>query len=193
MIIGIVVGVIVLMCLCGVGVVAILGSQLDDTTASSPQSSRPSVTFAAPNTIGSLKKSTDQAKADGLRGSLRSAGLTDPFAAAYEDGTTPTRTVLVWGGFGKAFGTDPQKELDSFFASAVKGLDGATIGSRADVSTGAVGGKMECAKIDGLGIMVTVCAWAGNNAVLGIMATGLDQTKGTAQAQAVLPNVVIKK
>jgi hypothetical protein len=169
----------------------------DSTTSTKPPSSaaatKASVTLAAPDRIGSLRKSADQSQANNIRQRMVTAGVESPYAVVYEDTSAPGRTAAVWGGTGRAFAIGgPDKQIDAFFSSASKDLGGGTVGARTTVDPGAVGGKAQCAKVDGLGVTMSMCAWAGTDALLGFVFGGLDVTKSTTTMRSMLAVIVAK-
>jgi hypothetical protein len=150
------------------------------------------VSFAAPEQVGSMRKSANQAQADTLRDRLRTSGVEEPFAVTYDDPTTK-RLAILWGGTGRAFGLGgSDKQLDGFFGAAGKDLNGGTIGAPVSVDPGPTGGNAECAKVDGLGVVMSVCAWAGTNALLGFILSGLTPDQGGEQLRAMLPSIVVE-
>src|SRR6266508_7034625 len=104
----------------------------------------------------------DQSQVAPMRDQMRTAGMDDPYAVIYEDTANAGRTAIVWGGTGKAFGIgSAERQLDAFFSSAGKNLGGGSLGEGVSTDPGAVGGKAECVKVSGLGVTMTMCAWAG--------------------------------
>lgn len=183
------IGVALLLCIGGITAVVVVATK----KAPAPRRMTPPITLTAPDLIGTLKKLADAEQSDSRRESLRSAGLNQPFDVTYEDSTTAGHTVGLWGGIGKAIGRDgAQTALDAFFASAAKDLGEATLGTRITVATGLVGGKLQCAKVEGLKGTATMCAWSDNGAILGFMFTGLDQDQAAEQAKTILPSIVVK-
>src|SRR6266545_4519149 len=116
-----------------------------------------------------------------------------PTGAGSTTTSSPGRTAMVWGGTGKAFGAGgSERQLDAFFTSAGKNLGGGSLGQRVATDPGSVGGKAECAKVNGLGVTMTMCAWAGNQALLGFIFTGLTPDKSGPQVRAMLAAIVKK-
>jgi hypothetical protein len=165
----------------------------DDKTASPGATSTTAsakVTLKAPETIGTLKKSSDQGPASALNSQLSKAGLDNPFAAVYQDTKNPARRVIVWGGTGAVFNAGgAQTQLDSFFASAGGQLGGA---KPAAVDAGSIGGKAECAKSGLSGAKISICAWVGTDALLGFLFNGIEPDAAAAQMRTVLPSIVVK-
>src|SRR5438874_1828301 len=136
LIIGIVV--VVLLVLCGGGIaVALLankgtsnsaGSGSTSTSTSNPTGGTATtnapppttkISFNAPDRIGVLRKSSDQSRASGLKDSMSTAGLENPFAVMYEESTNKGHLAVVWGGTGSALGgSNANSQLDAFFGSA---------------------------------------------------------------------------
>lgn len=201
LIIGIVVGAIVL-CIGGVvGIGALVYNMRDTTeTPSGPtQAAQPSpstqapaeTTFTDPDTIGPLKKNSDQSAAEESRRALTGSGIEKPFAVSYQDSANESRTVLVWGGTGKIFGAGGrQVQLDAFFTSAESQFPGATPTGRSTVSSGSAGGQAECEKLGGLGVAVTLCAWAGDDALLGMLFAGYEPAEAGPLVEEILAGVV---
>lgn len=209
LIIGLVIGVVALLLLCGIGTTAFVVTMKSDdpprsdsataATSASPEASssfpgaEATVTFASPEQIGVWKKAEEQSQAQPMLEQMRTAGLEQPFAVVYRNTSVPGQAALLWGGTGKMFsviGNDAG--LDSIFKQMPALLGGESLGTRTDVPTGALKGKMECAATDGMGIAMTLCIWAGPGGLLAMMFTGADQATGAQQAQAVLPAVVTK-
>ncbi len=203
--IAVLVGVLVLVIVGAIAAAVVLSRRDKGTptgagsTTTSSASARPpsptgaTVTLTAPDQIGSLRKMSDQSQVAPMRDQMRNAGMDDPFAVIYEDTTSPGRTAIVWGGTGKAFGAGgSERQLDAFFTSAGKNLGGGSLGQRVATDPGSVGGKAECAKVNGLGVTMTMCAWAGNQALLGFIFTGLTPDKSGPQVRAMLAAIVKK-
>jgi hypothetical protein len=150
------------------------------------------VTLNTPDRIGNLRKMGDQSQVAPMRDQMRSAGMDDPYAVMYEDTTSPGRTAIVWGGTGKAFGGSGEQQLNAFFGSAGRNLGGGSLGERVAADPGPTGGKAECAKVSGLGVTMTMCAWAGPQALLGFIFTGLTPDKSGPQLRAMLSAIVVK-
>jgi len=163
----------------------------DDKTASPSSTSTGTakkVTLKAPDKIGALKKAADQSRAQKLNSALTNAGLENPYAAVYEDTKNPGRTVAIWGGTGAVFGAGgEQTQLDGFFKSAGAQVAG---GKPEAVDPGAIGGKAECVKSSLSGIKASVCAWVGNEALLGFLFSGVEPAAAGTQMRAILPSVV---
>jgi hypothetical protein len=191
LIVSLVVGVFALVACSGIAVIAVIAA--DDKTASpgsTPTVATTPVKLTAPATIGTLKKSSDQAQAQTLSNAMTNAGLDHPFAAVYQDTKNPGRTVVIWGGTGSAFNAGgAQRQLDSFFTSAGSQLGGA---KPAAVDAGPAGGKAECAKSGLSGIKLTVCAWVGTNALLGFIFNGVAPDAAGAQMRTILPAIATK-
>jgi hypothetical protein len=168
------------------------GATSGATTAAPPPATK--ISFQSPATIGVLKKSGDQTRADSLKGSMSGAGIEDPFAVMYDDTTSKGRLAIAWGGTGSAFGGgDPGAQLDGFFSSAGSSLgSGATVETRQNADPGSVGGKAQCAKVDGTGVVMTMCAWASDNALLGFIISGLTVDKAATRMQQMLQAIVVK-
>jgi hypothetical protein len=150
------------------------------------------VTLSAPDRIGNLRKKADQSRADSMRTMMSTAGLEQPFAVVYENPAAPGHDTIVWGGTGGAFamGT-PKQQLDAFFAAAGGSLgNGVTVGTATAVDPGSVGGQARCAKINGLGVKLAMCAWTGSSAVLGFLCFGVAPDQAGGQVKQVLPAVV---
>jgi hypothetical protein len=174
----------------GIVAVAIKFGSDDKTASPGPTSTgtAKSVTLKAPDKIGALKKSADQARAQKLSSMMTNAGLDNPFAAVYEDTKNPGRTVAIWGGTGAIFSAGGgQTQLDGFFRSAGSQFSGS---KRVAVEAGAVGGKAECAKSDNSGMKFAVCAWVGTDALLGFLFNGVEPDAAGAQMRAILPSIV---
>lgn len=191
LIVSVVVAVFAVVACSGIAVIAAkLGS--DDKTASpgaTTTAAKP-VTLKAPATIGTLKKSSDQSRAQTLNKAMTNAGLENPFAAVYEDTKNPARSVVIWGGTGAIFSAGGgQKQLDSFFGSVGSQLGDA---KPVTVDAGAVGGKAECAKSGLSGIKLTICAWVGNDALLGFLFNAVEPAAAGGQMRTILPSIVVK-
>ncbi len=151
------------------------------------------VTFAAPDRIGALRKSADQSKVEPMRDLMRNAGMEQPFAVIYDDSAIKGRTAIVWGGTGTLLGiSGSDKQLDAFFTAAGKQLGAGNAGARTDVDPGTVGGKAQCTKAEGRGLTMALCAWSGAGGLLGFMFPGVAPDKGSEQVRAMLPAIVVK-
>jgi hypothetical protein len=204
--IAVLVGAVVLLFLvAGVAAVAVVMRASESKTANGgptgtrsgaaapPVQAAGKISFVAPERIGALKKSADQSKIESMRSRLGNAGIQQPFAVSYDDSTAPGRTAIAWGGTGKVFGIGSAKsQLDAFFTSAGKEVGGGSVGARVDVDPGTVGGKAQCAKVDGLGLAMTMCAWAGQDALLGFLFPGVAPDKGAEQMRTMLPAIVVR-
>jgi hypothetical protein len=212
LIIGIVVVVLLVLCGGGIGLVLLAnkststsgsgsGSTTTATSTAGPTggttTTAPAITkvsFNAPDRIGALKKSSDQSRASGLKDSMSAAGLENPFAAMYEDTAVKGRLAVVWGGTGSAFGGggNANSQLDAFFGSAGSSVGGGTVGAKQDVDPGAVGGAARCAPVSGTGVVMSLCAWATDNAVLGFIISGLSPDKSADRMRQMLQAIVVK-
>jgi hypothetical protein len=164
-----------------------------NTRSSAAAPAKPSVTLAAPDRIGSLRKAADQSQANTIKQRMTTSGVESPYAVMYEDTAAAGRTVTAWGGTGRAFALGgPDKQLDAFFGSAGSELGGGTLGARSNVEAGAVGGKAQCAPVNGLGITMSMCAWAGTDALLGFIFTGTAPAKSAETLRAMLGVIVVK-
>lgn len=196
LLVAVVIGLVLLLCV-GLGTgLYLLGSQVTDAardgSGDEPEAAA-KITLTAPDRIGNLRKAADQAQAETLKDDLRTAGTADPFAAGYEDTAAANRPVIVWGGTGVVFGLGgKQKQLDAFFTSAAGELGGGTMGPRLDVDPGPTGGAAQCANVEGLGLTMSMCAWAGQNALLGFLLTGVTPERGADYLHLLLPAVVVK-
>jgi hypothetical protein len=163
-------------------------------TTAAPTHASPTITLTTPDRIGTLRKKADQSRASSIRSAMQSAGLGQPFAVIYEDTAAKGHEVTVWGGSGGALGVgNPQTELDAFFSSAGKQLgSGVTLGSRSDVDTGSAGGKVQCSKVNGTGTTMTLCAWLGDNVIVGFIFSGTGVDKAGGQIRTIVPAVVVK-
>lgn len=193
---------IVVLVLCGglvaVGI-AVYNARDDIGGTTSPTGSAPvtapaaGVSLEAPNQIGDLKKSADQSRADTLRSTLTNGGIEEPFAVVYEDTAQAGRQVIVWGGTGPIFGTGSrQAQLNGFFSSAGAQLSGGTISDRAPVSAGSVGGLAECEKVSGMGVAMSLCAWIGEDALVGFILTGYSPAEAGEAVPEILSAIVKK-
>jgi hypothetical protein len=150
--------------------------------------------LSAPDTIGQLRKRADQSALKQALAKLSNGGVEHPFGVIYDDAAAPGRTAIVWGTVGKAFGMGAaQTRLDSAFSSTSPLTGTAGFGPRTDVDPGAVSGKAQCAKTEGLGVAMTVCFWSGSDALLGFMFGGLGLNEGKERLLAMLPAIVIVK
>jgi hypothetical protein len=162
-------------------------------SSAAPGPTKASVTLASPDRIGSLRKAADQSQADSIRQRMSTSGVESPYAVVYEDTAAAGRTAVTWGGTGRAFAIGgPDKQLDAFFGSAGKELGGGTIGTRTSVDAGATGGKASCAPVTGLGITMSICAWAGTDALLGFIFTGSAPAKAAEALRAMVAVIVVK-
>lgn len=205
LIIGIIVLVVVVLC-GGLVLIGVLASKDKTNTATTANSSTGATTgatsaappavkisFNSPDRIGVLRKSSDQSRATTMKDGMRNAGLDDPFAVMYEDTTAKGKVAIAWGGTGSAFGGGgAQAQLDSFFGSAGGQLGGGTVGTRQDVDPGTIGGSAQCAKVDGTGVTMAMCAWAGDNALLGFIISGLTIEKTKDRMRGMLQAIVVK-
>lgn len=210
LIVGLIVGAVVLLLLCGVGAVAAVLLAGDDDSSSASESNspsnRPSVTasaaasaapqkikLVAPDQLGPLRKAADQSEADPMRETMRTAGVEEPFAALYENAATPEQRVVLWGGTGEIFGmAGAEKNLASFFDSLQGQFEGGTLAPPVDVPTSSLDGKLRCTTVSGVGVTLSVCGWVGQGGLLGMIFAGLDQDKAVQQAQSILPLVAVK-
>jgi hypothetical protein len=191
LIVSLVVAVVALVACSGI-VAIVLKAGSDDKTASpgATATTAAKVTLKAPDTIGTLKKSSDQSRAKALNSQLTSAGLENPFAAVYQDTKNAAHAVVVWGGTGAIFSAGgAQAQLDSFFGSAGGQLGGA---KPVAVDAGAIGGRAECAKSGLSGAKISICAWVGSDALLGFLFNGVEADAAAAQMRTVLPSIVVK-
>jgi hypothetical protein len=172
------------------------GGTTTSTTGTAPTSAAPppaaKISFTAPDRIGVLHKSSDQSRATSLKDSMSSAGIADPFAVMYDDTTAKGRLAIAWGGTGSAFGGDAQTQLDGFFSSAGANVGGGTVGTREDADPGAVGGSAQCAPVTGTGVTMSMCAWAGDNALLGFIISGLQPSQAKTRMKEMLQAIVVK-
>jgi hypothetical protein len=175
------------------------GSATSTASASPSASGKPSataakITLVAPEQIGSLKKAANQASAAPMLEKMRNAGVEQPFAAVYEDTSTPGRRVLLWGGVGSMFSLiGNEAGLDSFFKGALGQFGDGTQSTPEEVPTGALGGTMRCSSLgEDAGIVMATCVWVGSGGLLGMTFPGVDQATGAQQAQTILPAVVTK-
>jgi len=147
------------------------------------------VTFAAPDKIGNYKKAADDATANQMKTQMEAAGLSDPYTAVYED--TSGQRVVIWGGAGSIFSGSPDTQLNAFFTSAAKSLNG-TLGPKVAADSGSLGGKAQCSKVSGTGANLSLCAWSGSNALLGFIFTAIAPEKAATNVKTILPAVVVK-
>jgi len=189
LIVSAVVGVVALVACSGIVALALkFGSDGSTTPSGSATGTVKPATLKAPATIGTLKKSSDQAQAQTMSKAMTNAGLENPFAAVYEDTKNPGRRVVVWGGTGKIFNSgDAQTQLDSFFTGMGSELGGA---KPVAVDMGAAGGKAECAKSTTSGVKLSICGWVGNDALLGFIFGALEPAAAGAQMRTLLPSIV---
>ena len=161
------------------------------TVAAHASPSQRSVTLSTPQQIGSLRRSADQSLAEQMRSGLSNAGIEKPFAAVYEDSAVTGRTTVMWGGVGDIFRVAPETQLSAFIKSAGSSLPGgATVATETDVEPGQVGGKAKCAKVNGAGVTMTLCAWNGGDALIGFLFGGIGPDKAAAQMRTILSAVV---
>ncbi len=195
LVIGLVIGLAVLL-VGGVATAVVLVGRIGHANHPTAAGSRASgaISFTAPARIGSLTRASDQSEVDPMRQAMRSAGIADPFAVVYEDSAAPGHSAIAWGGTGSAFGTAGSvAQLDAFFGSSARQIGTGTVGSRTDADPGAVGGTAQCAPVDGTGLSMSICAWAGNRALLGFIFTGLSVAQSGTQMRAMLPAIVISR
>jgi hypothetical protein len=176
----------------GIAVIAVKFGAADKTLslgATSTPTAKPA-TLKAPDTIGTLKKSSDQSQAQKLNSKLTNAGMENPFAAVYQDAKNPGRRVVIWGGSGGIFNVgNSQQQLDGFFSSMGSQLAGT---KPVAVEVGAIGGVAECAKSGLSGLKLSICAWGGSSALLGFMFNGVEPEAAGAQMRTMLPSIVAK-
>jgi hypothetical protein len=192
LIVGVVVIVVALAACSGIAVIALKFGSDDKTTSlgAKPTGTAKPVTLKAPATIGTLKKSSDQSRAQTLSSAMTNAGLENPFAAVYQDTKNPGRNVVIWGGTGAIFNAGgAQRQLDSFFSSMSSQLAGT---KPVAVEAGAIGGKAECAKSGLSGLKISICAWVGNGALLGFIFNAVEPDAAGAQMRTILPSIVAK-
>lgn len=146
------------------------------------------VTFTAPNTIGSYTKAADDGTATSMKSQMQASGIADPFTAVYEDSSG---RAVIWGGAGSAFGGSADTQLNGFFSSAAKSLNG-TLGPRVTADAGSLGGKAQCSKVNGTGLTMSLCAWSGSNALLGFIFTNISPETAAGKVKTILPAVVVK-
>jgi hypothetical protein len=175
------------------------GGATSTPTAAAPTTGAPapppaaSVTLATPDRIGTLRKSSDQSKANTLKSGIASANLDQAIGVAYEDPAAKSHQMFVYGGVSPSIGLlPPETQLDGFFTAAEAQLGGGHLGARTDVSTGAVGGKAQCAKVDGTAATLSMCAWVGDDALLGFLFLGFTADKAKAQVPPALTAIVKK-
>jgi hypothetical protein len=112
----------------------------------------------------------------------------------YEDTAAGNKPVLVWGATGRLFGLlDPKTQLDAFFTGVGKSVSGGNVGDRTAADPGTVGGKAECANVAGTGVVVTLCAWTGGDALVGIIFLGESVAQGGGQLHTILPAIVTRR
>jgi hypothetical protein len=149
-------------------------------------------TLTAPETIGTWKKAASQDQADALSKSLSDAGVTNPFAAQYQDTTKATKIAAVWGGTGAIFSAGgAQRQLDAFFTGMGKQLNGGQATTPITVDPGSIGGKAECAKTSTSGVTFSACAWVGTNVLLAFLFNGTEPDAAGTQVRLMLPAMVV--
>jgi hypothetical protein len=114
------------------------------------------VTLAAPDSAAGLTKLTGPA-ADALTGVTTEplAGLTQPVAAVYGTGTTPSATVIAW----KATGPVSTDAVSTAYAG-IDAVTGTAVSGVAPVDAGTLGGQMRCGATTSQGKPASVCFWA---------------------------------
>jgi hypothetical protein len=149
------------------------------------------LTLTPPDRIGTYRKKADQSEASSARGDAQGSGLEQPFAVVYEDTAAKGHELLLWGGTSARELGDSQAALDTFFSSAGKDFgNGTSLGSRTAANPGSVGGKAECAKVNGLPISTAICAWVGSNALVVFGFLGVSADKAGGQVRTILAAVV---
>jgi flagellar basal body-associated protein FliL len=157
--------------------------------ATTPPAPTGDASFNAPPSIGTLGLAADQSTATTLKNQLKSSGITDPFAVAYEDQGNAARRVVLWGGTGADFGGGDQERIDAFFKSGNAEFTGQTVSNRAPVDTGSAGGTAECETVNG-GAEIAFCVWVGPKALLGLIFGGYTRATSDALTATVLSAVV---
>jgi hypothetical protein len=166
----------------------------DSTGASATKPAADTVKLTAPDRIGTLEKMADQSEATSMLNEMQDAGFEHPFAVGYEDTVVKGRLAIAWGGTGKIFGLEgAPTQMDAFFREAGNGFGAdVTVGTPASVDSGSAGGTTQCAPVTGLGVVMRLCAWAGSNALLGVLISGLAQDKADARMREMLQAIVSK-
>src|SRR6266540_90965 len=161
------------------------------TSAPSPTPPASTVTFAAPDRIGTLRKMADQSRVAQLPGQMAAGGLGNTFAVIYEDSTAKGHTAIVWGGTSSFLGGADAAVLDGFFSSAGNQIPNGKLAPRTTVDPGSVGGTAQCAKVDGVGVPMALCGWTGSGALAGLLFTGFTADKSAGLVRQVLPAIVV--
>ncbi len=171
-----------------------LGATTSAPTTSAPSPTPPAstVTFAAPDRIGTLRKMADQSRVAQLPGQMAAGGLGNTFAVIYEDSTAKGHTAIVWGGTSSFLGGADAAVLDGFFSSAGNQIPNGKLAPRTTVDPGSVGGTAQCAKVDGVGVPMALCGWTGSGALAGLLFTGFTADKSAGLVRQVLPAIVVK-
>jgi hypothetical protein len=124
---------------------------------------------------------------------MASAGIEEPFAVVYSDASQPGRQVVLWGGTGEIFGMgNRQRQLDAFFSNATSQLQGGKVSERSPVQPGSIGGLAECGKVSGIGATMTLCAWLGDDALLGFIFIGYSPEKSAEMVPGILAAVATR-
>lgn len=147
------------------------------------KASGPPKGLQVPAQIASLKKAADQSAAKFLLSGMQAAVRKKIRAVSYQDGSSSSRKVLVFGGLGLPVppGDDASKlkqMLSSFTSTSAK------IGNPTSVESGSAGGKAECAALPTA--KAYNCGWINGKAALVMTFQGFDQHS----AQTLVPQIL---
>ncbi|GIL27078.1 hypothetical protein [Actinocatenispora comari] len=178
----------VLLVLCGIGGYALVQGSVGIGLGAKNSATK----LSTPDSAGGLtKKPSDRVAASMKRELDGEKEFATTIGAAYTDGSDTT--VYVWGGTMDSSADSVENHLDDFF-SGLSG-DSVTVSGQHSVDPpSAVGGSMECAKVDfgSAGAKGGVCAWADRVALVGVMSLTSDEPTVETLAGTLLPDVVHK-
>ncbi|MEV0843331.1 hypothetical protein AB0I55_27785 [Actinocatenispora sera] len=177
-----------LLVLCGIGGYA----AVQGTVGIGLGAKNSATTLSTPDSAGGLTKKPGDTVAASMKRELDGEEeFATTIGAAYTDGSDTT--VYVWGGTMDSSLDSVENHLDDFF-SGLSG-DSVTVSGQHSVDPpSAVGGSMECAKVDfgSSGAKGGVCAWADRVALVGVMSLTSDEPTVETLAGKLLPDVVHK-
>lgn len=87
----------------------------------------------------------------------------------------------------------PEQKVEDLFKIVQAQLNGQRIDTRTAADSGALGGLLQCANIDGTTVPETMCVWTNANGLLGLRMTGYDLPAATALAPRLLGQVVVHR
>ena len=147
--------------------------------------------LSKPDKIASLRKSADQSMAkEILKAAKGQTGGGKLTAVVYQDSSSKTKTVLVYGGVGIPLPSgDTDSQFTSMLGSGTEVGGGVKVGTVAGVDAGSAGGNAKCAPIlaSGGGDSKFVnCAWINGKSALVLTF----QSYSAGDAQSLVPQIL---